>query len=123
METQIDSKGDLKERTRDYAMRVIRLYSRLPQSQVALVIGRQLFQSGTAVGANYRQGLRAGSRAEFAAKLNVCMMELEESLYWLELLEASRVFPADKLLGMKNETTELMATMTGITKRFRSKRE
>jgi four helix bundle protein len=104
-------------------MRVIRLYSRLPQSQVALVIGRQLLHCGTSVGASYREGLRAGTRPEFAAKLGVCLMELEETLYWLELLEDARVFPAEKLLGLKNETSELMSTMVSITKRFRSKRE
>jgi four helix bundle protein len=123
VESIADAKGDLKERTRDYAMRVIRLYSRLPQSQVAMVIGRQLLHCGTAVGASYRGGLRSATRPEFAAKLIVCLEELEEALYWLELLETARVFPADKLLGLKNETSELMSTIVSITKRFRSKRE
>ena len=123
MESKLDAQVDLKERTRDYAMRVLRLYARLPQSQVALVIGRQLLHCGTSVGATYRVGLRAGSRADFAAKLHVCMSELEESLYWLELLEAAKVFPADKLLGLKNETSELMSTIVSLAKRFKTRRE
>jgi four helix bundle protein len=80
---------DLKIRTRDFALRVIRLYSSLPKSAEAQVIGKQILHSGTSVGANYREGLRARSRSEYAAKLNISLMELEETLYWLELLEAA----------------------------------
>ena len=62
---------DLKIRTRDFALRIIRLYSSLPKSTEAQVIGKQVLRSGTSVGANYREGLRARSRPEYATKLNI----------------------------------------------------
>src|SRR3954466_44781 len=113
---------DLKDRTREYALRVIRLYSRLPTSPIPQVIGKQLLRCGTSVGANYREGIRARSRVEYAAKLNVALMELEESLYWLELLEGSSVFTAQRLAELKSETSELSAIFVCLIKRFRPRR-
>ena len=84
---------DLRDRTRDFALRIIRLYTALPKKSEAQVIGKQVLRSGTAVGANYREGLRARSKTEYAAKLNIGLMELEETMYWLELLEGRRSFP------------------------------
>ena len=78
--TQTVAPVDLKIRTRDFALRVIRLYSSLPKSVEAQVIGKQVLRSGTSVGANYREGLRARSRSEYATKLNISLMELEETL-------------------------------------------
>jgi four helix bundle protein len=80
---------DLRERTKDYALRVIRLFGRLPKDQVSQVIGKQVLRSGTSVGANYREATRARSNAEFVAKLGDSLKELDESLYWLELLTES----------------------------------
>jgi four helix bundle protein len=68
----------LKKRTRDYALAVMRLSTSLPRSQEAQVLGRQLLRSGTSVGANFRESLRGRSRAEYATKLNLALMELEE---------------------------------------------
>src|SRR5438270_4013686 len=119
MGTETATLQDLKDRTREYSLRVIRLYSSLPQSPVAQVIGKQLLRSGTSVGANYREGIRARSRSEYAAKLNIALMELEESLYWLELLEGANVFPARKLASLKSETSELSAIFVCLIKRFR----
>jgi len=77
---------DLKERTYAFARRIIRLYSALPKSVVAQVLGKQVLRSGTSVGANYREAFRARSKAEFTSKLGECLRELDESEYWLELL-------------------------------------
>jgi four helix bundle protein len=71
---------DLKDRTRAYALRIIRLYGALPKKTESQVIGKQLLRSGTAVGANYREAVRARSKIEYAAKLNLGLMELEETL-------------------------------------------
>src|SRR5439155_712801 len=77
---------DLKVRTKVFALRVIRAYRRLPSSDEARVIGRQLLRSATSVGANYRAACRARSRAEFIAKLGIVLEEADEAVYWLELL-------------------------------------
>src|SRR5215467_4922355 len=81
--------SDIKVRVRDFAVRIIRFHCSLPRTTVAQVIGRQLLRSGTSVGANYREGIRARSHSEYTAKLNLSLMELEETLYWLELVEES----------------------------------
>ena len=110
---------DLKIRTRDFALRIIRLYSSLPKSTEAQVIGKQVLRSGTSVGANYREGLRARSRPEYATKLNIALMELEETLYWLELMEESILNNAE-VGKLKLEVGELCAILVTLIKRAKS---
>jgi four helix bundle protein len=74
---------DLQERTKKFALRVIRLSGNLPKSSEAQVLGKQLLRSGTSVGANYREAYRARSKPEFVAKCGDSLRELEESAYWL----------------------------------------
>jgi four helix bundle protein len=100
---------DLKERTKQFALRIIRLVSSLPQTQVAQVIGHQLLKAGTSVGAHYREGCRGRSSAEFVAKLNGGLIELEESSYWLELLEGAGIIAAKRLTSLEKEAGELTA--------------
>src|SRR6266446_5343179 len=110
---------DLKIRTRDFSLRIIRLYASLPKSAEAQVIGKQFLRSGTSVGANYREGLRARSRSEYATKLNISLMELEETLYWLELLEAA-VLRNTEVNSLKAEAGELCAILVTLIKRAKS---
>jgi four helix bundle protein len=112
--------ADLKDRTRAYALRIIPLYGALPRNTEAQVIGKQLLRSGTAVGANYREGLRARSKIEYAAKLNISLMELEETLYWLELLEHAEIISVERLAPLKLETSELCAILVSLIKRARA---
>ena len=105
---------DLIERTKQFALRVIRLFVSLPKTGDAQVLGKQLLRSGTSVGANYREAHRARSRAEFAAKCGDSLREIEESAYWIELLEESGIVPATKLKDLRNETHELTAIFVTI---------
>lgn len=100
---------ELRERTKAFALRVIRLFRSLPNSRDAQVIGMQLLRSGTSVGANYRAACRARSRAEFIAKLGVVIEEADESVYWLELLIAAKVIKPEKLNDLLKEAQELTA--------------
>src|SRR5437762_5939106 len=93
-ENQPGERVDLRVRTKQFALRVIRLFSALPKRSEADVIGRQVLRSGTSVGANFREAYRARSDAEFISKLGDCLKELEESAYWLELLVDANVVPA-----------------------------
>ncbi len=113
---------DLKDRTRDFALRMIRLYASLPKREVAHVIGRQVLRSGTSVGANYREGIRSRSAAEYAAKLNNSVMELEETLYWLELLEGSGEIRAKQLVNLKDEASQLTAIFVSLIKKAKRPR-
>jgi four helix bundle protein len=114
---------DLKHRTRTYAVRVIRVYSALPKTAEAQTIGRQMLRSGTSVVANYREGIRARSRAEYATKLNISLMELEETLYWFELLEAANIMPSDRLGAIKDETAQLSAILVTLIKKAKRRQK
>ena len=114
---------DLRERTLEFALRIVKLYGALPKSTEAQVLGKQLLRSGTSVGANYREAFRSRSRAEFIAKLGICLQELDESLYWFELLAKSKIISVKRLEGLIDEADQLLAIFTAISKstRFNSK--
>ncbi|MGB7792434.1 MAG: four helix bundle protein [Terrimicrobiaceae bacterium] len=114
-------KEDLKERTKKFALRVIRLFGSLPTSSEAQVLGKQLLRSGTSVGANYREAYRARSKSEFIAKCGDSLRELEESAYWLELLVEGGIMPSDKLQSLRNECDELTAIFVTIVKQARDR--
>ena len=82
---------DLRERTKKFALRIIRLYNALPGNGSAKVIASQLVRSGTSVGAHYREANRARSVAEFISKMEGALQELDETSYWIELLLESKV--------------------------------
>lgn len=103
---------DLRERTMNYALRIIRLSASLPNTQAAWVIGKQVLRSGTSVGAHYREGCRSRSVAEFISKLEGGLQELDETNYWLELLGKSNIVPAKRLTEILKETDELIAILT-----------
>ena len=112
---------DLRERTKAYALRIIRLYTSLSKSTEAQVIGKQVLRSGTSVGANYREAYRARSTAEFIAKCGISLQELEETSYWLELLVDANIVPSSKLASLLDETSQLLAILTTISKKAKSK--
>lgn len=114
---------DLKTRTREFALRVIRLYVALPKSVEAQVIGKQLLRSGTSVGAHYREGMRARSDAEFISKVEGGLQELEESLYWMELLVEAQIVSETKLCELMKEADELTAILITCSKKVRNKRD
>src|SRR5882757_9777724 len=85
---------DLKRRTKAFALRIIRMYSKLSKNDtVAQVLGKQVLRSGTSVGANYREASRGRSKAEFVSKIGDSLKEIEETEYWLELLVDSHCVP------------------------------
>src|SRR3954466_11559666 len=83
-----------QKRSKQFALRIIRMTRALPRSDEARVIGRQLLRSGTAVGANYRAACRARSRREFVAKMGIVVEEADESAFWIELLVEGKIVPA-----------------------------
>jgi four helix bundle protein len=107
---------ELKLRTKAFALRVIRMYSKLPsRDTVAQVLGKQVLRSGTSVGANYREAVRGRSKAEFISKVGDCLKEIEETEYWLELLVDSECVTAPKMAKLLDETRQLNAILTSIS--------
>jgi four helix bundle protein len=82
---------DLRDRTKNFALRIVKLYTSLPKTTEAQVLGKQVLRSGTSVGAHYREATRARSNAEYISKIEVGLQELEESIYWLELLSEAEI--------------------------------
>jgi four helix bundle protein len=118
-----ESRIDLKTRTREFSLRVIRMYSALPNTTVGQVIGKQVMRSATSVGAHYREATRSRSDAEFISKLEGGLQELEETAYWLELLEGAGIFSADRLSPLRQEVDELTAILTTCVKKRKSARD
>src|SRR5271166_4429556 len=97
------TRQDLKARTKTFALRVIRVYSALPATTVAQVIGKQVLRSETSVGAHYREAVRSRSDAEFISKLEGGLQELEETAYWLELLVEAEIVNGERLADLRKE--------------------
>lgn len=114
---------DLKTRTKDFALRVIRLYGALPVSTEAQVIGKQMLRSGTSVGAHYREATRARSDAEFISKIEGGLQELDETTYWLELLIESGIMPEARLSDLLEEANQLTAILITCVKNAKLKKE
>lgn len=98
---------DLRARTRQFALRILRLYQALPATEEARILGKQALRSGTSVGANYRAACRARSRAEFIAKLGIVLEEADETVFWLELLLEGGIVKSEKLDNLLKEAQEL----------------
>jgi len=112
---------DFKKRSKEYALRVIRLVESLPEDRVSRILGNQLLRAGTSVGANYRSATRARSRADFVAKLGIVEDECDESLYWMELLvDAGRIRPG-RLSALMAEGDEIVSITVASIKTARSR--
>ena len=99
----------LKDRTKQFAIRIVKLFKALPQTDEARIIGKQLLRSGTSVGANYRAVCRARSTAEFIAKIGIVVEEADETVFWLELMMETEIFTSSKLTLLLDEANELLA--------------
>jgi four helix bundle protein len=113
---------ELKDRTKKFALRIIRLFAALPKTDEARVIGKQLLRSGTSVAANYREASRGRSDAELLSKLGVVEQELDESMLWLELLVESEILPEARLADLIAECDELLKITVAAIKTLKSRR-
>ena len=120
MKDESEPPFDLRDRTKAFALRVIRMFVALPKTEEARVLGKQVLRSGTSVGANFREAHRARSKAEFIAKVGDCLKELDETAYWLELLSESAIVPVPKLASLRDECDQLLAIFTTISKKAKS---
>lgn len=114
---------NILDRTRLFALRIIRLYASLPRRTEAQVIGKQILRSGTSVGAHLREGKRSRSNAEMISKTEGALQELEETLYWLELLSDSGIVKTERLSDLKKEADELIAILVTSVKTIKSRRK
>ena len=116
------TKEELLQRTKAFALRVIKVVRALPHDDVSDVIGRQLLRSGTSVGANYRAACRAKSTPDFLNKLKIVEEECDESLYWMELLVESGSMALNRLETLMREGNEILAIMVSAIRTTRARR-
>ena len=107
----------LEERTRKFAVRIIKLSTKLPKTPEGRVIKNQITKSGTSIGANYREANRARSRADFKNKIAICESEASETQYWLEVITEVGWMSWEQLKPEHKECSELLAIFTSIGKK------
>ena len=113
-------KEQFRQRTKAYALAVVRFYCLLPKTRTEVqILGKQLLRSGTSVAANYREASRARSKAEFISKIGDCLKEADETLYWLDLLSDEQVISPKRLAPLIKEANELVSIFVTISKRSR----
>ena len=108
----------LERRTRQFAVRIIRLSSSLPNTPEGKVIRNQITKSGTSIGANYREANRSRSKADFKNKIKICESEASETQYWLEVIVEANQLPWEKVKYDHEECRELLAIFTSIGKKL-----
>jgi four helix bundle protein len=113
--------ADLKRRTREFAVRVMRLADGLPKKASARVVGGQLLRCATSVGANYHVACRARSKAEFVSKIGIVLEECDECLFWLQLIIDAGLMSARRTEALLKEAHELTAIFTASSKTAKGK--
>ena len=101
--------NELKQRTKNIALRIIKLQSKMPNNQISWIIGKQILRSATSVAANYRATSRARSGKEFYSKLSIVIEETDETMFWLELIVEANIFPKEKTEDLYQELNELLS--------------
>jgi len=105
-----------KTRTKQFALRVVRLFQNLPKTEEARIMGKQLLRSSTSVAANYRAVCRARSKAEHFAKLSICVEEADETLFWIEMLREAEIVPSGRIQDLENEAEEILSILAKARK-------
>jgi four helix bundle protein len=113
------SPEELKERTKQFALRIMKLVDSLPDTRSGRAIGNQIIRSGTSVGANYRAACRGRSKADFVAKLGIVLEEIDECGYWLELIMESGMIKKEKIESLYKESNEITAIIVSSIKTAR----
>jgi four helix bundle protein len=112
----------MRNRTKEFAKQIITLCRQLPENREGRLIGNQIFRSGTSVGSNYRAVCRARSKADFIAKIGLVLEETDETLYWLELIDETKIMKNGALKEIKKEANELVAIFVSTVNKARTRK-
>jgi four helix bundle protein len=113
----------LKERTKRFALDIIKLVEKLPKGRTADILGRQLLAAGTSVGANYRAATRARSPADFISKMGIVEEEADETIYWIELLVLSGLIHKSDMTNLLDAANQILAMTVSSIKTARRKKQ
>ena len=120
--SSLDKAKALQDRTKQFAIRIIRMHQALPKASEAQILGKQVVRSGTSVAANYRAACRSRSRPEFLAKMGLVVEEADETVFWLELLVDAGIVSQNKMKGLLGEGNELLAVFSASRRTARGNR-
>ena len=112
----VRTENPVAEKSRAFAVRVVRLYQRLAAEKREYVLSKQFLRSGTSIGANVHEALRAQSRADFASKMGIALKEAQETDYWLDLLHETDYIDAESFSSLRTQNDELLRLLTSICK-------
>jgi four helix bundle protein len=113
------TESELRDRTKIFALRIIKLVDALPNTTTGRVLGGQLVRSGTSTAANYRAACRARSNADFVNKISIVEEEADESSFWMELIMDSGLMSKHKVADLHDESEQLVAMMVSSRKTAR----
>jgi four helix bundle protein len=122
MNSSIAFAVEMKSRTKQFSLRIIKLFQALPKSDEAKILGKQLLRCSTSVGANYRAACRARSDNEYYAKICIVVEEADESLYWLELIGESNIFDLERIKPLLIEAEELTKIFSSSRAKLKSQK-
>ena len=122
MRDETKRRQNLKRRTKEFSLRVIKLCVALPKSEVSRVLGRQVLRSGTSIGAHYAEGFRAKSDKDFIHQIEGALQEADETIYWLELIGEAQIIKTERLNPLLEECNELTAIFVSMTKNVKARR-
>ena len=106
---------DIEKRTFDFSIRIVKLCQHLEERQgVSRTLGRQLLRAGTSIGANVEEAQAGQSKPDFISKYAIALKEARETLYWLRLITATKVLPAERLSELQTEAEELVRIIASI---------
>ena len=111
LQSNFDFAEQFRQRTKAFALRIMKLVDQLPSKPSSRAVGAQLVRSGSSIAANYRAACRARSSREFVAKLHIALEEADETVLWLELLDESSTVASGKLDSLLAEARAIMATL------------
>jgi four helix bundle protein len=113
---------EFKNRTKRFALRVLKLFQNLPGNPESQIIGKQLFRAASSVAANYRAVCRARSDSEFYSKLSIVVEEADESVFWLEMLQDGNIISKEKLVEILKEANEILAIVSASRKTVKGRK-
>ena len=116
----MDNDNIVLQKSKDFAIRIIKLYNYLQDNKNEYVLSKQVVRSGTSIGANIREAVRGFSRADFSYKMNIALKESNETEYWLELLHETGYIKENEFQSLYNDCCELSKLLTAIVKSSRS---
>jgi four helix bundle protein len=105
---------EICDRTRAFALRIIKVYQALERNEVGRILGRQMLRSGTSIGANVEEAQAGQSKADFVSKMSIALKEARETRYWLILLREAELLPANRLDAILTETEEIIKVLYSI---------